>query len=90
MFCVSLCRHIRSHFHLPVTLAGVMDGDFKAFGGFIGDPVRAALVADKGRHVTNDNHAEAEVNGKGGCAFCFISAANGTIILFTHDFLRVR
>jgi hypothetical protein len=49
----------------------------------------AILFAHEGGYVANNNHAEAEVNGEGRCAFYFISATNGTMILFAHDFLRL-
>ena len=85
-----LCRHVSSHFNLPVTLAGVIDGIFKTFRCFVGNPVCTALVTDEGGHVPYNNHTEAEVNGEGGCALYFGTAANGAMILFAHGFLRVR
>lgn len=86
----SLRGHVCGHFHLPVTQAGVIDGFFQAFGSFVGDPVRAALATDEGRDIPYDNHTEAKVNGKGGCALHFRPATNWAIILFIHGFLRVR
>ena len=85
-----LRRHVSGHFNLPVTLAGVIDGYFKTFSGFVGNPVRAALTADKGRYIPHDNHAEAEVNGKSSCSLRFGPAANMAKIFCVHGFLRVR
>jgi len=87
-FC--LHGHVGGHFHLPVALASVIDGYFEAFGSFIGNPVCAALTTDKRRYIPHDNHAKAEVNGKGGCALRFCPTANVTNVFCAHGFLRVR
>ena len=71
-------RHLESSdFHLPFPLAGVVDHDFEAFGDVIGDPVRAALGANRRRYVSHHDDAETEVNCKGGCARMFCPAAFG-------------
>jgi hypothetical protein len=69
-------------------LAGVINGFFKTLGGFVRDPIRAALVADKGWHVPHNDHAESEVNGKSGCALRFCSPANRTRFFRFHGFLK--
>ena len=63
--------HIGGHFHLSVTFARVIDGYFKALGGFVGDPVCAALFTNEGWHIADNNHPEAEMISERGCAFYF-------------------
>ncbi len=91
-FFISLCWLEGGHFHLAVTLAGVVHHAFEAFGDVISDPVRAALGANQRRDIPYDDHAESQVNGKGGSAWSFLSAAIRAGFGFqgVHGFLRVR
>ena len=88
-FFISLCWLEGGHFHLAVTLAGVVHHAFETFGDVIGAPVRAALGADQRGNISHNNHAESQVNGKGGFARLFLSAAIGAGFGFqgVHDFL---
>jgi hypothetical protein len=81
-----------SHFYLAVTLAGVIYYAFEAVGNVIGDPVGSALGANQRGDISHNDHAESQVNGKGGCTRPFLSAAigAGVGIYSVHSFLRVR
>jgi hypothetical protein len=87
-----LCWLEGGHFHLAVTLAGVVHHAFEAFGDVIGNPVCTALGANQRGDIPYNDHAKSQVNGKGGRTRSFLSAAIGAGfgIQGVHGFLRVR
>lgn len=47
-------------------ISGILDSRLDAGGGFVGNPVRAALRTDGRGHLPDYHHAEAKVGSKSG------------------------